>query len=228
MIDPFFSNVVALLHFDGADASTVFGDIKGKTWTAAGNAQIDTAQSKFGGASGLFDGAGDYLVSQTSADFIYGDGDFTIEFWMRRNTDAATVVVFDGRPTTEGNQVVLYVPSGTGKMTFFRAGSNRISSSTTMTAGVWRHIALCRKAGTTRLFIDGLQEGGDLADTTFYVDTRVTIGADRDGAASFFDGWIDDLRITNGVARYTTAFTPPTAAFHDAGIPTTRAYGFVS
>ena len=80
------SYTVALLHFNGADASTTFIDESGKTWTASGNAQIDTAQSKFGGASGLFDGTGDSITTPDHADFDVGSGDFTVDFWMRQNT----------------------------------------------------------------------------------------------------------------------------------------------
>ena len=65
---------VALLHMDGADTSTTFTDESGKTWTANGNAQIDTAQSVFGGASGLFDGTGDYLSASDHADWQLDGG----------------------------------------------------------------------------------------------------------------------------------------------------------
>ena len=73
----------SLLHFDGADASTTFTDESGKTFTARGNAQLDTAQQKFGTASGLFDGTGDYIDTPDHADWFLGTGDFTIDFWVR-------------------------------------------------------------------------------------------------------------------------------------------------
>ena len=83
--DPYFANVVALLHFDGADGSTTFTDVKGHTFTAAGNAQIDTAQSLFGGASLLLDGSGDYIWAADSADWDFGTADFAVELWGRFN-----------------------------------------------------------------------------------------------------------------------------------------------
>ena len=67
----------SLLHFDGTDASTTFTDESGKTWTAHGNAQIDTAQSVFGGASGYFDGSGDYITTPDRADFDFDGQQFT-------------------------------------------------------------------------------------------------------------------------------------------------------
>lgn len=80
-----------LLHTDGTDGSTTFTDssLSPKTISVFGNAQVDTAQSKFGGASALFDGTGDYLTG-SSADFAFGTNDFTIDFWMRRGTQAGT------------------------------------------------------------------------------------------------------------------------------------------
>src|SRR3990167_7740340 len=80
-----------MLHMDGADASTTFTDETGKTVTANGNAQIDTAQSKFGGAAALFDGAGDYLTVSGSADWDLGTGDFTIDFWFRSAIESPNI-----------------------------------------------------------------------------------------------------------------------------------------
>ena len=82
-VDAYFSDVVLLLHMGGTDGSTTFTDEKGHTVTANGDAQIDTAQSKFGGASALFDGSGDYLSVADSADFEFGSSDFTIDGWVR-------------------------------------------------------------------------------------------------------------------------------------------------
>ena len=76
-----------LLQFNGADASTTITDVNAggsaHTWTANGNAQIDTAQSKFGGASLLCDGTGDYVTTPDHADFTLGSSDFTIDCWFQ-------------------------------------------------------------------------------------------------------------------------------------------------
>src|SRR3990167_5305793 len=81
----FDTDCVLMLHMDGTDGATTFTDSSdnAKTMTAVGNAQIDTAQSKFGGASGLFDGTGDWLTTPDSTDWDLGTGDFTIDFWIR-------------------------------------------------------------------------------------------------------------------------------------------------
>ena len=82
----------ALLHFDGADESTTFTDESGKTWTAQDNAQLDTSVKKFGTASGLFDGTGDYVDSEVSADFGFGTDDFTVDFWMKSGQSSGNYV----------------------------------------------------------------------------------------------------------------------------------------
>src|SRR3990167_5787652 len=97
-----------LLHMDGADASTTFTDEVGHVFTPAGNAQIDTAQSKFGGASGLFDGTGDYITTPNSADFDPGTGSFTAEMWIR----PAALTGIDG----EGHYLIGNVDFATGSL----------------------------------------------------------------------------------------------------------------
>jgi len=84
MSDTYYSNVSLLLHCDGSNGSTTFTDNSPspKTVTANGNASVSTAQSKFGGASAVFDGTGDYLSLDGSSGFAFGTGDFTIEFWL--------------------------------------------------------------------------------------------------------------------------------------------------
>ena len=74
---------VSLVHFNGIDGTTVFDDDREKVWTAGGNAQLDTAQKVFGSASGLFDGAGDFISTPDHADFHFGYGEFCIDFRLR-------------------------------------------------------------------------------------------------------------------------------------------------
>src|SRR5690606_34123168 len=78
--DPYWSSVSSLLHFNGSNGSTTFTDEKGVGWTASGDAEISTAQSKFGGSSLSLDGTGDWLDA-SNAGFTFGTGDFTIEAW---------------------------------------------------------------------------------------------------------------------------------------------------
>lgn len=234
--DPFFANVTSLLHFDGADTSTTFTDEIGNTWTASGNAQIDTAQSKFGGASGLFDGSGDYIHTANSTDFHFGSGDFTIEFFARINT-ALTAGNFYGlaglwggttSPSTQRSwQVFFGNVGGTQRIQFSWStnGTNQTNHITTWSpsTATWYHVAICRDGTSLRTFVDGTQIGSTTTTSdTFYAGTNhVTVGITQNNStlSSFlydYDGWMDEMRVTKGVARYTANFTPPTAAFPDS------------
>lgn len=213
----------ALLHMDGADASTSFLDESGKTWTAVGNAQIDAAQSKFGGASGLFDGTGDYVSTPDHADFTLGSGDWTVDAWFncvgpsttggnicgQGNTaaDAAATSFFLGRNAV--NQMVLRVSDGVTVGTL-----DGVTSFTNLTNPGWHHIAAVRSGNTLMLFVDGILEG-QAAFTGSVQDSAelFTVGARSAGGGSMWNGWIDELRISKGIARWTTDFIPPSSAY---------------
>ena len=221
---PCFDAANLLLHFGGADASTVFTDSSqtAHTVTKFGNAQIDTAQSVFGGSAGLFDGSGDYLTTDGSAEFAFGTGDFTIEFRLRPNASSQYALI-DWRPTSTPTHVspTIYLSSG-NILKYFTNGADRITGPN-IPAGAWKHIALCRVSGTTRMFVDGTQVGSSYTDANNYL-----VGASRPAIVSMgealgdipLNGWIDELRIIKGYGRWSANFTVPTAAYSPAPPPT--------
>jgi hypothetical protein len=215
-VDPVFNNVSLLLHGNGTNGSTTITDNSPspKTVTAVGNAQISTAQSKFGGSSIAFDGNNDYLNVGSNSAFGYGLSDFTIEFWIYRNVSAAQQILLDHR--TGGSVRVaptLYISSNT--IFYYTDGNNRITGGT-VASTQWVHVALSKTGSSTRLFLDGVQTGSTYTDTNNYIDSPVRVGGANDGAAVLsLNGYIDDFRITKGVARYTANFTPPAAPFPD-------------
>lgn len=212
--DPNFSSVVLLLHCDGADAATSFPDssASAKSVTVAGNAQVDTAQSKFGGASALFDGSGDRLSCANSTDWNFVTGDFCIEFFMRINS----VGSFMGVIAAGGDSNWKVFFDGTNRRLTAKLNSNTITMTTTnaMALSTWHHVALTRASGTVRWFVDGvaegsISEGGNVNSS----GSGMNVGTETLGGGTSFNGWLDEIRITKGVARYTSAFTPPAAAF---------------
>lgn len=220
--DPNFANVKHLLHFDGSDGSTTFTDQIGTTWTANGNAQIDTAQSKFGGASGLFDGTGDYVTATyNTTNDNWWTSDYTIEMWVYA-TSWATWETTIGQPVAIGNadpaSPTIYWsfgPIASGFVQFYYyngAAQFHAKSSGTISTSAWHHVAMTVASGTIKLWLDGT---GDTAVSILgtpqsSTGTPLTIGQ---GNNRCLTGWIDDLRITKGTARYTANFTPPSAAF---------------
>lgn len=224
--DPHWANVVAYLKFNGADGSTTFIDETGKTWTPSGNAQIDTAISKIGGASGLFDGNNDYLTA-THADFALGTGDLTVELWHYRisntsNGSGAASIVLDARTAEPSSQLMLEIPgsatTGDRRLELWVSGAARAySPNAAAVAGTWVHFAWVRESGTSRIYVNGSSTGSTTwSDSTNYSSTTLRIAgrfAAVTGDYRSLNGHLDALRITKGVARYTGTFTPPTSEF---------------
>jgi hypothetical protein len=214
--DPYFANVSLLLHGDGTNGSTTIIDSSPspKAITVVGDAQISTAQSKFGGSSIYFDGTGDYLTITDSNAFQFGTGDYTIELWFYMLSLPETFALFGG---LSGVNFYFGVGtySGNRYLGSFHQSTLNQTSGVSITAGVWYHAAHCRSNGTARLFLNGqlVASGsfGNITGTTGY-----QVGASPFYSAYRWNGYIDDLRITKGVARYTSNFTPPTAPFPDA------------
>jgi len=218
LFDPYFESVSLLLHMDGSNASTTFVDssLGNLAVTANGNAQISTAQSKFGGSSGLFDGNGDYL---TLADSSIWDlsGDFTIEAWVKASATGFGPI-FSTRNTGAAVNPVLYLWD-TGVLAWYYNTAARITGTTNIVGGNFYHVAVCRSGDSTRLFVNGVQEGATYVNSDTYVADGVWIGS-IPASNQHFNGYIDDLRVTKGVARYTSNFTPPTLPFYNTTIPT--------
>ena len=183
-----------------------------KTITASGNAVVSTAQSKFGNASIAFDGTGDYLSVASDADFAFGTSDFTIEMWVYRVGTAANQTLVDFR-TANSSLIspVIYLDAGYAPI-FYVGGTNVISSVAAVALTTWTHIAVSRTSGSTRLFINGAQSGTTYTDNNSYIQGPVTLGSIV-GGLSYFNGYVDEFRVTKGLARYTGTFTPSATAF---------------
>jgi len=189
-----------------------------------GNAQISTSVVKYGTGSLAFDGSGDYLVSNAASSDLYafGTGDFTVEFWLYLNSTSSVQVFYDSRPASaQGLQPTIYINSS-GTLFYYTNVANRITGSS-LSANTWYHIAVARSGTSTKMFVNGTQVGSTYTDSTNYVNPalRPMIGADGFNSGTPggnpMNGYIDDLRVTKGYARYTTTFTPPTAAFPNTG-----------
>lgn len=213
--DPYYGYTSLLLHMDGTNASTNFADSgpNALAVTAVGNAQISTTQSKYGGASGYYDGSTGYLSLTGNSSFQFGTGDFTIEAWVYISANAANQQTFlDTRGTATATPFTFGIYQS--KLAFYD-GTMR-QSSATVTTGQWYHFSACRSGGTLRLFINGVSYYSASSTTNFTTGANsIYIGRGFDAAAYYTNGYIDDLRITK-YARYTSNFTPPTSAHPNA------------
>jgi len=218
--DSNFSSVTLLLHGDGTNGSTTFTDssLLNKTITRSGNAQISTTNSKFGGASILFDGGGDYLNIPTSADFAFGTGDFTIESWLYPvfPPNGYPICIYTNQqPMDVGLSIAQY---GNNNIYINVAGSYINSGPNTLPDNTWTHFALTRSGTNLRLFINGTQVATTVTNSTNVTcaPNYPTIGGNSSGWD--YKGYMDDFRVTKGIARYTSNFTAPTAAFSNVAV----------
>ena len=183
-----------------------------------GNAQISTAQSKWGGSSILFDGTDDRLVMPSSATFGMGAGDFTIEGWFYYTGSVPTgdrgflqiSATAGGISSTLTTGISIYVSNTGTKLTVNLAGTV-LTGATTISANTWVYFAVTRASGTCRVFVNGTLDASGSA-TGNMTGTNLCIGG-WNTTSLLWIGYLDDIRITRGYARYTASFTPPTEAF---------------
>lgn len=221
--DPDIDNVVLLAGFNGADGAVVFSDespAQQGAFTFVNQAQLDTAQMKFGSASLLLDGADDTVSLPDTADWNMGAGQFTMEAHVRFASDTGTRQALMSQWDAANQAFLFDVDLTLGEIRFIYTtnGSTAIIkvASVALSVNTWYHIAVDRDASNDlRIYLNGAVIGGTTAAAaTFFNSTDVLrVGAALPEIVSELDGWIDEVRITKGVARYAGAFTPPTAAF---------------
>ena len=226
--DSHFPKVEALLPFDGTNGATSTTDLsdRGNTVTFGGDAEISTAQSKFGGSSLSLDGNGDYVDLPQATNQLVSE-DFTIEFWFRINSGAGseTVGLFGSYYTGDGSgEGMLMQSNATYNQVFFQwhyGGSDWAylnqtqGTRTALSNNTWYHVAVTRSGSTWRLFLNGTQEDS-VTQSSYISDSGSTTRLGNYGpsgtASHGLNGYIEDFRITRGVARYTSNFTAPTSA----------------
>lgn len=216
------SSVSLLLHGDGPNNSTAIIDSSrnGFTPTITGDAKISTSQSKFGGASIAFDGSGDRLTYPASSAWNLSGGPHTIEFFVRLgsypgsgnscrvlligpNNNASSFTV----QISQTGQVIGAVPFG---------GKSYVQSSGSLSLNTWQHVAVVINGTSSGVYIDGVQTTGTIDAPDSSSSNPLYIGYDTVGTVnSQFNGFLDELRISRNVARYSSAFTPPASPFPD-------------
>jgi hypothetical protein len=239
--DPYFANVALLLHGDGTNNSTLITDSSSyaKAVTASSSLKISTVNKKFGtGSVSAAGGTAAVSTGTLGTQFNFGTGDFTIEMWSYlvagvNNYQRLLHMVYNGGPSLQ----IRYSDSGYGsrfQIMMDGADNSKIYApnyTDASMAGAWYHIAMVRSSGNISLFINGILQtirNNNYTGTpvTSYSDTTNISSVQEVGIGTGFplNGYLDEYRITNGVARYTDNFTPPTAAFPDSGPVVTDPY----
>ena len=216
--DVHFPKVKLLLPFNGSNGATSTTDSSNSnnSVTFVGTAQISTAQSKFGSSSMLFDGDSDYLtVTNSSFSALNASGaTLTIEFWVYFNSISGQQDFVVNYANSSGGLVIRKNNSGNVLGVNLSGDGADITGTTALSAGQWYHVALSGSSGSYKLFLNGTQEGSTYTGSLGAGSSTYQIGAFYWSGSLYgpLNGYLDDMRFTAGLARYTSNFTPPTTA----------------
>jgi len=214
-----------LIHFDGNDAATTSTDSSSysHTPTFVGNAQLDTAQKKFGTSSLLLDGNGDYVTIPDHPSLELGTGNFTISFQVYFNTihtkDATFTNNIMGKYTGSSVGWLLTYANGT-HLTFYSGAAGAVlSTEFSLSTGQWYHMEISRSGTAVKWFVNGVERSSATSSVNLNgpskllwigVESTTYQATDRD-----LDGFIDEVKIIKGSAAHTSGFTAPSAAHTD-------------
>jgi hypothetical protein len=180
-----------------------------------GNAQISTSVKKYGTGSLYFDGTGDALRGQSNTPNLqFATGNFTVECWLYQTaTNVYPSVLEIGSHATQPGGV-LFIASDGSTITAYNGTAGFLGTATAPALNTWNHIAWVRNNGVFKIYVNGVGNAGFAFTGNLNTSTSVTVGAEVALNASYtYTGYMDELRVTKGYARYTANFTPPTAAF---------------
>jgi hypothetical protein len=212
----FDSFTKCLLHFNGADGATSTTEENGKAVTFYGGAALSTTSPKFGTASLFLDGNGDYISLADSADWYMATGNFTIDFWVKRDGAQSLYDSIIGQyNNSTGGPFLIYFTALSKIEVLLNGVVGVLTSASAIDDLTWTHVALVRSSTTaTDLYINGVKAAATYA--TNYNLTNVahalTIG-NQVGGTAYPRMWIDEVRISKDTARWTADFTPPTSEY---------------
>jgi hypothetical protein len=176
-------------------------------------ANISTTQKKFGDSSVYLDGD-DLVRTAVNPSFAFGTGDFTIEGWVYLTAINQYDNIFDMRHSGSTTHIDVYFDGSPLRLRYFVNGGERFTSDTAVSLNTWTHLALVRSSGTTKLYQQGTSVGS-YSDSTNLSSGQLHLGG-RYSSENFAEGYFDEVRVSN-MARYTSNFTAPSAAFADKG-----------
>jgi hypothetical protein len=211
------ANTSLLCNFTNAG---IFDQTAKNILETVGDAKVSTAQYKYGTGSMVFDGNGDGLFVPYNPNLAMS-GNFTIEFWINFTSKTGYQTIYSFGYGISGD-IILQTGNGDGKIVVYTGNPSAAvatDSGSTVNTSQWYHIAVVRNGSTITIYRDGVSVGSGTSATAHNPSTTSTLiigGGSSSGFNNFyFNGYIDDLRVTKGYARYTSNFTPPTSALKD-------------
>jgi YD repeat-containing protein len=218
--DPDYASVSLLLHLDGGLTDSSANHYAA---SAFGNATVTAAASRYGSGGVLLDGNQGTYVAAPSAALDVGGSDFTVEAWVRLNAfgNNATVLSTFGVAGARGFEILTGLEGVLATRWSWNGSDDTaiLLHPARLTLNTWAHVAATRQGNALRIFLNGVPSApATINGAIFTPATPVNIGRtpDTGSGAWYLNGAVDDVRITKGVARYTAAFTPPTAGLGGA------------
>ncbi|NTW32895.1 MAG: LamG domain-containing protein [Bacteroidetes bacterium] len=210
------------IHANGADNSTSFIDasLSPHTVTTNGDAKVSSSPAKFS-QSAIFDGVGDYLTIPNSSDWDFGTSDFTVDFWVYVNGNQTGAIGLITAKTNgvSGGWSIFWQDGNTGKLYINKDNSDYFISTGTVSQSAWTHVALVRYGNTLTFYFGGANSGSkDVTGATFNsMGTGLGIAEMFTNIAGYqtLKGSLDEIRISKGIARWTSDFIPPAAPYCD-------------
>jgi len=221
-----------LLTGEGVSGSSSIIDTgysSSKIWTPRGNAQLDRTQKKFGLTSIKLDGTGDWVDTPDHDDFNFGSGDFTIDTWVRFNAlpsspSTGQIIFWLGPDGNNYFSVRLWTDDATtykADTVFYSGGSLQFLARyifSSISTGTWYHFAFVRYGNTQKIYVNGVAgaTSGSYTGSLPDYSTLAYVGCDNAGGVAYnkaLNGWIDEFRISKGIARWTSNFTPPSKGY---------------
>jgi hypothetical protein len=207
------ANTSLLCNFTNAQ---IYDAAAGIILETVGDAKVNTAIKKFGAGSMVFDGTGDWLIGPSNPSASFESGDFTIEGWIYPTVVTGTDrCIWETRSSGSDAGMVFFIDTN-AKLSTYTSGAIRTVTSQSVVANTWQHIAICRASGVMTTYVNGVASNTASYSSAITCPGAVRIGVRQDNAQPY-TGYIDDLRITKGLARYRYNFTPPTRAFSTKG-----------
>lgn len=220
-----WANVSCAMHFDGTDGSATYTDEVGHTFSSGGTAPtLTTSTSKFGASCLYLPGSGYLSATQTGTEFNLGTGPFTVEFWLKAVSTSGQVYrgILSLHDTGSGSPLLSFYQQDTSLVVYNAYGGDVASFSAGISTSAFVHIEATLSGGDWLFFANGTQVATAASRTI--TATRLDIGRAAGLSSNYFNGYIDDIRITKGVSRHTADFTAPAQSFPNGiGVPTENA-----
>lgn len=225
--DPYYSDVSVLCHFDNSNNSTVFTDVLNHIFTTSGSPIISTTQSMFGGSSLYLNGSSYLYINTVDSLLTFGSNDLTFECWIYCTVNPSSLnfsTILSNAYSGAGGDAGLFLSIKNGYIVFrhWYDNSTTAVSASTISANTWYHVAGVKHSSTVLdVFVNGVKgTSGSTTSSIYSGNFSIGLVSNDTTYNTYFNGYIDEVRVTNGYARYTSNFTPATSEFPGNGSAT--------